>query len=409
MHNRPSYLFKDQSLSDYIYQTLQSVQSHADQIPKDQFMVSSENELKEHLYQSLCLESLILHTDKAVMEQRETRVSVHDWGETVSVPGTAVEIEIPYTGPSMLWKCQPSTVTSSPPIGDICNNRQRQPILRIRIQKRQNAEQKEFQSEYQRSLEQIEKYLSWTNKDVSGLNRQLPDQIERAIKSRRERLEKHEGLSTILNIPMKSRDGAPSIDPIRVSRRITKPLPAPPASGYEPEPGISEDVFEDILSMIRHEGRSFETTPKTFSKFDEEELRDIVIAHLNGHFEGGATGETFRKSGKTDIRIEDNERNAFVGECKIWRGAKQIADALDQLSGYLTWRDCKASLIVFNTKVAGFTGLLDKLPEAISKYPLILENQGAKGNGEWRYLFRSKEDEARKVIIHVFIFNLYAS
>jgi hypothetical protein len=46
-----------------------------------------------------------------------------------------------------------------------------------------------------------------------------------------------------------------------------------------------EDDYEFILKVIRHEGRTYETTPKTFAVHDEEELRDIIVAHLNGHYE----------------------------------------------------------------------------------------------------------------------------
>src|SRR5262249_40612303 len=154
-------------------------------------------------------------------------------------------------------------------------------------------------------------------------------QAQGAITARRTRIQQHEGLSSILNIPIKRRDGAPSIRPIKVEKKITKPLPSPPKSGFKPEPGITAELYNEIVSMIRHEGRTFETTPKTYAVHDEEELRDIIVAHLNGHYEGGATGETFRKSGKTDIRIEDDNRAAFIAECKIWRGSKDIPGAAD--------------------------------------------------------------------------------
>ena len=114
----------------------------------------------------------------------------------------------------------------------------------------------------------------------------------------------------MLGIPMKRRGDAPSVKPIRIERKLAKPLPPPPNSGYKAEPGISEPDYEHILSVIRHEGRTFESAPSTFSMHDEEGLRDIILAHLNGHYEGGATAETFRRSGKTDIRIEDQERAA---------------------------------------------------------------------------------------------------
>jgi hypothetical protein len=78
------------------------------------------------------------------------------------------------------------------------------------------------------------------------------------------------------------------------------------------------------LAIIRHEGRTFETTPKTSAKRDEEELRDIMLAHLNGHIQVDAAGEAFRRSGKTEIRIEDASRAALVAEYKVWEGSKKF-------------------------------------------------------------------------------------
>lgn len=37
-----------------------------------------------------------------------------------------------------------------------------------------------------------------------------------------------------------------------------------------------------------------------------------------------AQGETFNKSGKTDILISEESRSAFIAECKIWRGQKKF-------------------------------------------------------------------------------------
>jgi hypothetical protein len=185
-----------------------------------------------------------------------------------------------------------------------------------------------------------------------------------------------------------------------------KPLPSPP--GRPAEPGIRREDYEHILEVIRHEGRSFETTPTTFAKHDEEELRDFVLAHLNGHYQGDATGETFRKHGKTDIRIEDNNRAAFVAECKVWHGAGEISEALDQLLRYLTWRDSKASLVILNKDVAGFVELQKKLEEAVRVHAFCEETIECHQPGEWRFRFRTAEDVDHKVEVHVFAFNLYS-
>lgn len=213
--------------------------------------------------------------------------------------------------------------------------------------------------------------------------------------------------SSAHNIPLRPREGLPAVEPLPIKRNLARPLPAAPKEGFKPEPGIQDVDYEHILAVIRHEGRTFEATPKTYSVHDEEGLRDILLAHLNGHYEGGATGETFRRMGKTDIRIEDANRAAFVAECKVWRGPQELAAACDQLLGYLTWRDCKAALVLFNKNNAKFSEILAKLPETLRAHPLYIKTVAETSSGEWRYLFRSREDEARLVTVHVMAFNLY--
>ncbi len=76
--------------------------------------------------------------------------------------------------------------------------------------------------------------------------------------------------------------------------------------------------------------------------------------------------------------------------------------------GYPIWRDCKTALTVFNKDVAGFTELLTTMPEALKNHPLLVKDHGQQDSGEWRYTFRSKEDENRHITIHAFLFNQYA-
>lgn len=81
---------------------------------------------------------------------------------------------------------------------------------------------------------------------------------------------------------------------------------------------------------------------------------------------------------------------------------------MDQLLSYLTWRDCKTALTVFNKDVARFSKLLTTIPDALKDHPLLVTDCGRQGEGEWRYTFRSKEDPGRHITVHVFLFNLYA-
>ncbi len=133
------------------------------------------------------------------------------------------------------------------------------------------------------------------------------------------------------------------------------------------------------------------------------------MSHLNGHYHGLANGEVFRKKGKTDICIEFENRAAFVAECKLWKGDQILLVAVNQLLGYLTWRDSKTSLIVFDKDVAGFTKIQEKIPEVLKQHPNFVRDEKGKNSGEWQMTFRSSEDPDRMVIVHVFLFNLYVT
>ncbi len=265
----------------------------------------------------------------------------------------------------------------------------------------------QFERDLNQNLEIIDKYLIYQKEMIDQFNKEVPQSIRSMVDARRKRLHDHNNLDKILKIPLRHNPSAPKIQSIQIQKRITKPLPLP-NNNCKPEWGIEERDYDDILTIIRHEGRTFEGAPKTFAIHGEEGLRDIILAHLNGHYQGDASGETFRRSGKTDIRIEARDRAAFVAECKIWKGQKTVSGSIDQLLSYLTWRDCKTSIILFNKDVAGFIDILQKTRAAIESHPCFIRIPKNE-QGEWRCIFKSKDDEARLLQIHVFHFNLYVN
>ena len=325
------------------------------------------------------------------------------------VPGLKITISIPYTGDTELWDHQPNSRTPAPPVGSVRKTNS-EGVGRIDIileQPSDALDQDRLKSDLEREIREIKEYLGWIKQDVEQGNDNLRRHIKQCVDNRRERLERHSVVLESFNIPLKRSPGAPDIQNLPIRRKLVRPLPSEPKS--PPEPAIADQEYEHILNVIRHEGLSWETTPRTFAKHDEEELRDIILGHLNTHYQGGATGETFRKSGKTDIRIEDQNRAAFIGECKVWRGPKELMSALDQLLGYLTWRDCKAALVVFNKEVAGFSEIQSKVPDTLRSHANHISSLDSKQAGEWRFLFRSADDPDRTVTVHVFLFNLFVS
>jgi hypothetical protein len=415
---RNNLLFSEGDLGATLDNVLKKIPDKVDSIPKDQFMAAPEDKLVDHFCSQLEVEPLVLYEDRMEMEPHETKVDVsHDYrrgvvhrGRPTYVPGVKVVVSIPYSGVADLWKLGPKPFQTVFPKAYV-----RRPdqdgigYLEIAIEQPTDEPKQEIKKSLVNKLKSIRSLVNAQKALVEGFNASLPDKTRRAIKNRKNRLKTHEGIEELLNIPLKRRGDAPQIKPLPVKRKLVKPLPSPPKEGFRPEPGITKEDYEHILSVMRHEGRTFEATPKTYAVHDEEELRDILLAHLNGHYEGAATGETFRKSGKTDIRIEDQKRAAFVAECKVWRGKRELLDAVDQLLGYLTWRDCKAAIVIFNKRNAKFTELLTKVPEAIREHPNLMKDLGQTGDGEWRFIFKSPEDELRQITVTVFLFNLYVS
>ena len=414
MTDRADLLFFEGDLRTTLEAHCAIIDQKVNAIPKARFLNTDDDKIVEHIISEMEVQPIELHKEAKVMEQQETQVdvshrmeyAVFSNGRPIKAPGLRVTVSIPFTGDPMLWKLKPNRWQTTFPRGEV-----RQPgtdgigYLDITIEQPSNTAPETYKNILDSNLRSVRFYLEAQKEQIDQKSKELPGNVREAVTRRRERLKAHAGVIQALNIPLKKRDGAPDISRIPIKRKLVRPLP--PAPHRPAEPGISSEDYEHILGVIRHEGRSFEATPETFAVHDEEQLRDIILAHLNGHYQGDATGETFRRSGKTDIKIEDKNRAAFVAECKVWQGAAELKKGIDQLLGYLTWRDCKTALVIFNKHVAGFAEIQQKVPGILEKHSNCEKTVGSKEAGEWRFMFHSKEDPERKVIVHVFLFNLY--
>ena len=62
---------------------------------------------------------------------------------------------------------------------------------------------------------------------------------------------------------------------------------------YQPEPTLDEQEYQHILKILESMSLVIERSPYAFASLDEESIRNHFLLQLNGHYEGGATGETF--------------------------------------------------------------------------------------------------------------------
>ena len=141
-------------------------------------------------------------------------------------------------------------------------------------------------------------------------------------------------------------------------------------------------------------------------KMDEESIRDLFLVQLATSFSAySSAGEAFNHKGKTDLMVKNGDDILFIAECKFWKGAKVLIDAISQLLGYLTWRDSKTALLIFNRDV-GMTTALQSIEDAISKHSNYLSG---KKNGDARFdcVFHLNEDKNRRVKMAIFVFDFH--
>ncbi len=173
---------------------------------------------------------------------------------------------------------------------------------------------------------------------------------------------------------------------------------------------ISIDDYETILRTCFQVSREMERAPGSFQGLEEEQIRNRILADLNG-IVPVATGETFNRSGKTDILINHNGKIIFIAECKFWKGEQQYLKGLeDQLFNYITWRETKTAILVFNKEVKSET-VYEKIKEIMSSHPCHISDFSYKScelrqRGILGYVFHHPTDKKRLFNISVLLFHI---
>jgi hypothetical protein len=193
--------------------------------------------------------------------------------------------------------------------------------------------------------------------------------------------------------------------PVNPPKKIQVAIPTVAIKPFSPEPTMNMQTYTEILQTIHDVGKQFERMPSTYSGKDEESLRDHILLMLEPRFEGSATGETFNKTGKTDILLRHEGSNIFVGECKFWTGKKGFLETIDQILKYLTWRDSKTAVIMF-VRNKEISPVLETVHTEISQHPCH-DSFIKQVDGSWsEYNFHLPDDPSRSVKLAVLIFHI---
>ncbi len=285
------------------------------------------------------------------------------------IDGVCITFKIPFDGNPDLFELQPSsriltrfrTERFIEPHGEDCGSF----TLDFEYTKQELQDKGEkmleyVQKQFEHDFGNYKTMVGYVNAEVASYNNGLNTSALKLLEERKKKADSFSAISAALQIPLTASKNAPNTKPIPLKRIVRQPSMKPTIPPAPTEPYISDGDYENINNIISMCGTTMEKTARTYYANTEEELRDHLLAALNTHYDA-ATGETFRKIGKTDIHIEFENKAAFIGECKIWHGERMFQDAIQQVINYSTWRDLKVSVIIFNKENKSFQPILSKI------------------------------------------------
>ena len=407
--SRSDLLFYEKDLSALIRKCEAALKDEVEQWERNRILASSESDLVTYLVEKYTLDPPRLLRDKIHIDSegeakidisRRHEYDVRDRNSSFLIPGSYVTVAIPFEGDGELFEFQASTFNTNPPRGRVSGSNVLISFQDVKL------DAQRLREKINSTVMRIEEQLKWIENDCGGWNIRITSVAEDCILYRKNRLLEQADMVSTLGIPIKMRTDSPVTNAVPIVRK-KRPVELPPSSkeAFRPEPGLPDTEYDYILNVIDNMSQNIERSPSTFVHMKEEQIRDLILVSLNGHYEGNATGETFNAQGKTDILIREKGRNVFIAECKFWVGPASVHKAIDQILGYLTWRDTKAALLVF-CKTADFTNTLSKLVANVENHPNCKHKLRKVSDTHMRYLFRQKNDPARDLYLAVQAFSI---
>ena len=376
--------------------------------PDDYILNVNKEEYIQHLVSEFTIPPLEIHRDQLSASTYEAQIPAEHHPSSYyvhsgkSYPKDVIKYHLPFMGDPELLKVRASTHSLSPPRitiedGCICFE-----IVNF------NLTPERIKQEADSIINSIESQNQHLTRDLNAFNAQIEGLANQAFDSRKQQLLNKNDLMSSLDVPVRKAGDTPATFSVPAKRTKVIPSKSKPAvaeKGYKPEPALDDSIYQQILTVIHDVGKQFERLPSTYAGKEEEHLRDHMLLILEPNFDGSATGETFNKSGKTDILLRHEGKNVFIAELKYWRGKKAYIDTISQLLGYLTWRDSRAAVVMF-VKNKELSLVLDTVKEVTPEHQNFLGFVSEQEEGWYHYRFHISDDKNREVKLSVMLFHL---
>lgn len=371
-------------------------------IDKDAIMNTDEETLVESIMTHNKLSHLEVNFEGRQLEPQEKSGKEHDtmFNEELEVRYNSFLIEIPYSGPSVLWELQPSTKK-----GMLFQAEVRDDIIRFEVDDIANNIDY-VNSRIRQNDESIKINTANLNDEIDNLNPQIEEHARKMIKQRKEEIGTLTQNIALLGIPLKKNTSIPQTFAIPTAKAI-KTIPKitnKSGDSTSPTPTLSDPIYEDILQTIHDVGKVMERLPKIYKDRDENDIRDLFLLYLEPRYTS-AGGETFNGGGKTDILIRHENSNVFIAEYKFWKGAGQFSSAIDQLYRYLTWRDSKTDIVVL-CQNKDLTAVLLQIKSTVESHENYVKSLPTKDDTWMSFIMHFPGDTEKEIKLAVQVFHV---
>jgi hypothetical protein len=399
-------VFYEGELSDFLNKRERDLGEEVRRQNEPYILNVNVDEYVEHLVDKYVLDIPELDRTDVFVEPGERMIPAEQFPFSSNVyrgksyPRPVLTYHVPFSGDMQLLRYTPSTRIAWTMDMDVVGNALTFEIVVF------TEDPAPVKQEGEQVLNRLEQQLGYLISDARNFNASLESNVRSLVEGRKADFLKRSSFVHALGVKVRKRDDLPdtfSVPPPERRKRIS-PKPVAKARS-ELEPTLDAAVYQEILQTIWDLGRTMERMPSTYADKDEETLRDHILLYLTPRFEGSSTGETFNKTGKTDILLRYDNSNVFIAECKFWSGSKALLGAIDQLLHYLTWRDSKASLVAFVAN-KDFSAVLDSIRETMPNHAQFVRHVADHGESWFEYRFSLPGDPGREVWLTLLAFHL---
>ncbi len=394
--------FSSGSLSDYLLSRSEQLIREVSSEDENQFLNMNETAYIDYLVEKFSIEQIHLDFKKMSVTDEVRNVPArlypndYDVREGRHYKRQVVTFHIPFRGDKTLLRYLPTLRIGIPPL-----LKQEEDEITFRVIN--FDDQQRVQRGREENVRFLTTHLNSIQQDVEEFNESLKSVAIEAVQQRKSEILRRRHVLESLGVPIKKVNPREAFN-VPITKKTIVIKPQAPSTAYQPEPALGENVYSQILGVIYDFGREMERHPGMYEGKDEEGLRDLLIALLCPHFQS-VTGESFNKEGRTDILIRHEGANVFIAECKFWTGGKGLLKAINQILGYLTWRDSKAALVLF-IKNVNLDPVLKVIPSNVADHSNFIDDRGSAAEGWYRFELHIKDDHTRSVHLTILCFHL---